>query len=66
MELRTYLLGMLTGELEAANAELEGAIEAEQESDYGDAMLSMERTHAEGYVEAIGMALKLVQDARLL
>ena len=32
----------------------------EEEDDYGDAMVSMERTHAEGYAEGLSSAYSLI------
>ena len=42
---------------------LEVAQKIEEESDYSDAMLSMDRTYAEGFADALGVALRLVEEA---
>lgn len=36
----------------------------EKESDYSDAILSMDRAYAEGFSEALAMALRIVKGAK--
>lgn len=42
---------------------LEVAQKIEEESDYSDAMLSMDRTYAEGFCDALSLAIRLVEEA---
>lgn len=52
-------------EIEAKQADLnlEEAQRIEEESDYSDAMLSMDRTYAEGFADALALAIRLVEEA---
>jgi hypothetical protein len=44
-----------------AGAFLEVAQKIEEESDYSDAMLSMDRTYAEGFSDALGLVLSILK-----
>jgi hypothetical protein len=48
-------------EAEKAGKYLEVAQKIEEESDYSDAMLSMERTYAEGFADALGLVLSILK-----
>jgi hypothetical protein len=50
-------------EADKAGKYLEVAQKIEEESDYSDAMLSMDRTYAEGFSDALAVALRLVEEA---
>ena len=59
-------LDILHGELKnlmlIAEQELNELITEEEEGDYSDAMLSMERTHAEGVLETLSSLYQLTYD----
>jgi hypothetical protein len=48
-------------EAEKADKFLEVAQKIEEESDYSDAMLSMDRTYAEGFSDALGLVLSILK-----
>jgi hypothetical protein len=50
-------------EAEKAGKFLEVAQKIEEENDYEDAMLSMDRTYAEGFSEALGLVLHILKGA---
>lgn len=56
------LHGYLKQEMLEADEHLETAKRIEEENDYSDAMESMERTYAEGFVDALTMVNSLVID----
>lgn len=56
------LHGYLKNEMLEADEHLETAKRIEEENDYSDAMESMERTYAEGFVDALTMVNSLVID----
>lgn len=45
-----------------AGANLEEAQAIEVESDYSDAMLSMDRTYAEGFTDALALVIRLLEE----
>jgi hypothetical protein len=51
---------MLKQMIDKAWLEFAEIAKEEEEDDYGDAMLSMERTHAEGYAEGLSSAYSLI------
>lgn len=53
---------MLEKMIDQAWAEFSEIATEEEEDDYSDAMLSMERTHAEGYAEGLQSAYSLIYD----
>jgi hypothetical protein len=55
------LIEKLRAEIEKADKFLEVAQKIEEESDYSDAMLSMDRTYAEGFSDALGLALRILK-----
>jgi hypothetical protein len=56
-------LSILQGELESAESELEAKIAEEEDDDYSDAMVSMERAKLEGIVETLERALAIMRGA---
>jgi hypothetical protein len=56
-------LSILQGELESAESELEAKIAEEENDDYSDAMVSMERAKLEGIVETLERALAIMRGA---
>lgn len=56
------LHGYLKNEMLEADEHLETAKRIEEENDYSDAMESMERTYAEGFVDALTMVNSIVID----
>ena len=56
------LHGYLKNEMLEADEHLDTAKRIEEENDYSDAMESMERTYAEGFVDALTMVNSLVID----
>lgn len=57
------LITRFEAEAKEADSNLEQAQAAEEESDYSDAMLSMERTYAEGFADALALALRILEEA---
>jgi hypothetical protein len=55
------LLAEVEKKYKEAGENLEEAQKIEEESDYSDAMLSMDRTYAEGYSDALGLVLSLLK-----
>lgn len=53
----------LDKEAKEADANLTEAQRIEVASDYSDAMLSMDRTYAEGFADALALAIRLVEEA---
>lgn len=53
---------LLEKEEKEATANLESAKKIEEESDYSDAMLSMDRTYAEGFADALALAIRLIDE----
>lgn len=54
--------GMLKVDMLAAEAEYNQAVQIEEENDYSDAMESMDRKYAEGFLDAITMMYKYTYD----
>ena len=57
------ILAELNKEAKEADTNLVEAQRIEEESDYSDAMLSMDRTYAEGFADALALAIRLVEEA---
>jgi hypothetical protein len=57
------LLVKLEAEALEAGQNLEVAQEREEASDFSDAMHSMERTYAEGFSDALAMAISILKEA---
>lgn len=55
------LLAEVEKKCKEAGENLEEAQKIEEESDYSDAMLSMDRTYAEGYSDALGLVLSILK-----
>jgi len=55
------LIAKVEAEAKEAEKNLEVAQEVEEESDYSDAMLSMDRTYAEGFSDALGLVLSILK-----
>ena len=55
------LILRVRAEAEKADKYLEVAQKIEEESDYSDAMLSMDRTYAEGFADALGLVLSILK-----
>jgi hypothetical protein len=53
---------MLEQIIDAAWADFSEIARAEEEDDYSDAMVSMDRTRAEGFAEGLAIAYSLVYD----
>lgn len=60
-ERELYVLSILDGELEAAENQLEAKRAEEEDDDFSDAMVSMERTNLEGVVDTLEMVLNLIR-----
>ena len=60
----TELLEKLEAESVEASKNLEEATALEIESDYSDAMLSMDRTYAEGFADALEMAIRILKEGK--
>lgn len=58
------LLTKLEAEALEANKNLEEAKATEEESDYSDALISMDRTYAEGFFDALEMAIRIVKEGK--
>ena len=58
------LLAKLETEAVEANENLVKAQAVEEANDYGDAMESMERSYAEGFAEALEMAIRILKEAK--
>jgi len=58
------LLIKLEAEATEAGQNLEEAKKTEEESDYSDAMLSMDRTYAEGFADALEMVIRIVKEGK--
>jgi hypothetical protein len=61
---QTELLEKLEAEAIEAAQNLEQAQASEEASDYSDAMISMERTYAEGFADALEMAIRIVKEGK--
>jgi hypothetical protein len=61
---QTELLEKLEAETIEAAQNLEQAQASEEASDYSDAMISMERTYAEGFADALEMAIRIVKEGK--
>lgn len=55
------LLALVEVEEKEAGLRLEEAQKVEEDNDYSDAMESMERTYAEGYVDALAYVIDLLK-----
>jgi hypothetical protein len=55
------LLALVEAEEKEAGLRLEEAQKVEEDNDYSDAMESMERTYAEGYVDALAYVIDLLK-----
>ena len=53
---------MLEQMIDKATFDFLGIAQEEEDGDYGDAMLSMERTQAEGFVDGLSAAYYIVYD----
>jgi len=53
---------MLEQMIDKATFDFLGIVQEEEDGDYGDAMLSMERTQAEGFVDGLSAAYYIVYD----
>jgi hypothetical protein len=60
----TELLEKLEAESVEASKNLEEATALEIESDYSDAMISMDRTYAEGFADAIEVAIRILKEGK--
>lgn len=58
------LLTKLEAEAAEANKDLEEKQAIEEDNDYGDALESMERSYAEGFAEALELAITILKEAR--
>lgn len=54
--------GWLKSEMLEAEAKYNECVKIEEDNDYSDAMESMDRTYAEGYMDAISMMYKYTYD----
>jgi hypothetical protein len=61
---QTELLTKLEAEAVEAAQNLAEAQAIEIENDYSDAMESMERTYAEGFADALEMAIRIVKEGK--
>lgn len=59
-----YVLTKLEAEALEAETNLAVAKEREEANDYSDAMESMERTYAEGFSDALDLALRIVKEGK--
>jgi hypothetical protein len=55
------LLAVIEAEEKEATTRLEDAQKVEQDNDYSDAMESMERTYAEGYLDALNYVISVLK-----
>jgi hypothetical protein len=55
------LLALVEAEEKEAATRLEEAQKVEEDNDYSDAMESMERTYAEGYVDALAYVISVLK-----
>ena len=55
------LIDKMRAEIEKADKFLEVSQKIEEEDDYSDAMLSMDRTYAEGFADALGLVLSILK-----
>ena len=53
---------MLEQMIDKATFDFLGIVQEEEEGDYSDAMLSMERTEANGFVEGLSAAYHIIYD----
>ena len=60
---KASLLALLSKEAKEAGENLVEAQRIEEEGGYSDAMISMDRTYAEGFADALEMAIRLVEEA---
>jgi hypothetical protein len=58
------LLTKLEAEATEAGKELEQKQATEEANDFGDAMESMERSYAEGFADALEMAIRIVKEGK--
>lgn len=58
------VLTKLEAEAVEAGKNLEEAKATEEESDYSDALISMDRTYAEGFADALEMAIRIVKEGK--
>jgi hypothetical protein len=58
------LLEKLEAESVEASKNLKEATALEIESDYSDAMISMDRTYAEGFADALEMAIRILKEGK--
>ena len=61
---KASLLALLSKEAKEAGENLEEAQRIEEEGGFSDAMISMDRTYAEGFADALEMAIRLVEEAK--
>ena len=59
-----YVLTKLEAEALEAETNLAVAKEREEANDYSDAMESMERTYAEGFSDALDLALRILKEGK--
>ena len=60
---KASLLALLSKEAIEADRDYQEKLEAEEEGEFDDALQSMERTYAEGYSDALQMAIRLIEEA---
>jgi hypothetical protein len=60
---KASLLALLSKEAKEAGENLAEAQRIEEEGGFSDAMISMDRTYAEGFADALEMAIRLVEEA---
>jgi hypothetical protein len=58
------LLVKLEAEAVEASKNLEEAKKTEEESDYSDALISMDRTYAEGFSDALEMVIRILKEGK--
>jgi hypothetical protein len=58
----TELLAKLEAEATEAGKELAEKQATEEANDFGDAMESMERSYAEGFADALEMAIRILKE----
>lgn len=61
LEISSLLL-KVKEEAKKAGEYLDVAQRIEEESDYSDAMLSMDRAYAEGFADALAVAIRLIEE----
>ena len=59
---KASLLALLGKEAKEAGENLAEAQRIEEEGGFSDAMISMDRTYAEGFADALEMAIRLVEE----